>query len=148
MEPETEFDDELVQRVVRECEMSQTSEIANSCYAGHILNQLKQVPEGQEREFVKREIIKVLLASTLTQRLYFIVRSLLMNLIGGVLTIAVIWYLGSVNVIEVLLITTSIFIASLLISRLFDSSIFRVINRVARYLNRHGRLRRVTVTRF
>jgi hypothetical protein len=143
-----EFDDELVQRAIRECEESQTNEIANSCFAGLILSQLKQVSLGQELESTKREIIKVLLASTWTQRLYFIVRSMLMSLIGGVLTLAIIWYLGSIDVIEGFLIGTFIFIASLMISRLFDPAIFKAINKMVRYLSRHDRLRHIIVTNF
>lgn len=143
-----EFDDELVQRAVRECEESQTNEIANTCFAGLILSQIKQVPLGQELESTKREVVKILLASTWTQRLYFIVRSVLMSLIGGVLTLAIIWYLGSIDVFEGFLIGTIIFIASLMISRLFDPAIFKAINKMVRYLSRHDRLRHIIVTNF
>jgi hypothetical protein len=133
---------------MRECERDQTDEISESCYAGLIMNQFKLINPVEEREKMKLEVVKVLLASTWTQRLYFIIRSVLMTQIAAALTIIVIWNLGSINAIQSFLLGLAILPISLMISRLFDPLIYRVTRKIVKYLGEHNRLRVIILKNF
>jgi hypothetical protein len=64
------------------------------------------------------------------------------------LFLTVIWYLRSINFIQSLIIGTSIFVFSLAISRLFDSFIGKLVERILKFLGRHQRLKKFVLNYF
>jgi len=81
-------------------------------------------------------------------RLYFIVRSIILNTISGSLLLSVIWYMKSINFVESVTIGTCIFIFSLAFSRLFDSKIERLVGKILKVLNKHKELKRIILNYF
>ena len=83
----------------------------------------------------------VIAESMRTQRLYFVVRSVLMSLISALIYFLVVWYLGAINAVQAAFLGVFVFVASLVASRLFDKQIVIASKKIIRFLNRHERLR-------
>ena len=93
----------------------------------------------EEREQRKEAMLHILAASVRTQRLYFVVRSAIMSLISALITFTIVGILGSINVVEAVLIGIVLFVASLVISRLFDKQIVKLSQKIISILSRHKR---------
>jgi len=89
----------------------------------------------------KKAMIGILAASVRTQRLYFVVRSAIMSLISAAITFTIVGYLGSIGVIEAVFLGIFLFVASLVVSRLFDKQIVQVSKKIISILSRHKRAR-------
>ena len=88
--------DEITQRILLELESASSKDLSDAHYAKlmlhlsdihyakRVLQQIENVTPT-ESEIEKRAVIKVLLFSTWLHRLYFIIRSFLMGLIGAAL---------------------------------------------------------------
>ena len=139
------IEDELVKKTMEEIEMAYSGELCDPVAAKMILD---QVPAGDNCGCVKESMVRIMLAQTWTQRLYFDVRSALMGQISAVLTLAVIWHLGTINVVQGFILGTFVFIASLFLSRLFDRSIIKGTRKIISYLDEHKRAREFIVKRF
>ena len=83
----------------------------------------------------------VIAESVRTQRLYFVVRSVLMSLISALIYFFVVWYLGAINAVQAAFLGVFVFVALLVASRLFDKQIVTASKKIIRFLNRHERLR-------
>jgi ABC-type multidrug transport system fused ATPase/permease subunit len=83
----------------------------------------------------------VLAESVRTQRLYFVVRSVIMSLISALIYFVVVLYLGSIDAVQAAFLGVLVFILALLASRLFDKPIVIASKKIIRYLNKHERLR-------
>jgi hypothetical protein len=94
-----------------------------------------------ERKSVKKDVAKALLVSNPTQRIYFVVRSVMMTVLGALITLAVFWQLGTINVIEDFVLGLSLYVISLIVSRLFDKKIVNISKNVVAYLGEHPKLR-------
>ena len=94
-----------------------------------------------EREKQKKIIINVLEASVRTQRLYFVVRSAIMSLLSALIAFIIVGFIGEINVVQVFFLGIFLFVASLVISRLFDKQIIKVSKKIVSYLDRHNRTR-------
>jgi ABC-type transport system involved in cytochrome bd biosynthesis fused ATPase/permease subunit len=92
-----------------------------------------------EREMRKKAMISILAASVRTQRLYFVVRSAIMSLISAAITFTIVGYLGSIGVVEAVLLGIVLFVASLVVSRLFDRQIVKLSKKIVSVLSRHKR---------
>jgi hypothetical protein len=148
--------DEISQRILLELESANSKDLSDARYAKKILqlsdiNYAKKVLQqmqnvtkssgGTESEIEKRAVIKVLLFSTWLQRLYFIIRALLMGLIGAAVTYFVIWYLGSINVVGSIILGTFVFVFSLVVTRLFDAQITKATKKIVELLASHRTIR-------
>ena len=83
----------------------------------------------------------VLWNSVQTQRLYFVVRSVIMSLISALIYFTVVLYLGSIDAIQAALVGVFVFIVALVVSRLFDKQIVAGSKKIIRYLNKYERVR-------
>lgn len=118
------------------------SRLSDAKYTKQMLNEVESISvSGAECEIGKRAVIKALLFSTWLERLYFIIRSLLMGIIGFVLTISSVSLLGTVNAIQTIFIGMIVFTASLFITRLFDLHITRLTKKIVMVLSKRRRLR-------
>jgi hypothetical protein len=102
---------------------------------------LKQTNIQDERKSMKKDVIKVLSVSNLTQRIYFVVRSVMMTILGAVIALAVFWQLRTINVIEDFALSVSLYVISLIVSRLFESKIINISKNVVARLEGHPKLR-------
>jgi uncharacterized protein (UPF0335 family) len=153
--------DEIAQRILSEIEGAKSSNLSDTnCakkilrlsdihYAKKILHQIgtKHHIEA-ECEIEKRAVIKVLLFSTWLQRLYFIIRSFLMGLISAAITYLIIWYLGSINLVEGIIIGTFVFVFSLFVTRLFDTQITQATKKIVEIMASHKTVRDFIMSHF
>ena len=148
--------DEIAQRILLELESASSTDLsdvryarkimhlADIHYAKRVLLQIGSVTKqssGTESEIEKRAVIKVLLFSTWLQRLYFIIRSYIMGLIGSAVTFVFIWYVGSINAITGYLFGIVTFALSLAITRLFDVQLTKATKKVVEILASHRTVR-------
>jgi len=145
--------DEIAQRILLELESASSSDLSDARYAkmmlhlsdAHyakgVLQKIGGDKSGAENELEKRAVIKVLLFSTWLQRLYFIIRSFLMGLIGAAVTYLIVWYLGSINVVGSIIIGTFVFVFSLVVTRLFDTQITQGTKKLVELMASHRAIR-------
>src|ERR1700693_5260302 len=141
--------DEIAERIMLELETASSKKLSDAKYAKVILSladvnytrkvlkQLDSAQTGAERNIEKRAVIKVLLLSIWLQRLYFIIRSFIMGQVGLVLTFGVIAYYGSRNHATAAALGLLVFVASLIITRLFDSQILLATKKIVGALATH-----------
>ena len=153
--------DDIAQRILLELEGAKSTDLSDIRFAKKILhladvNYAKRVLQqigtkhgsGSESEIEKRGVIKVLLFSTWLQRLYFIIRSFLMGLIGAAVTYLVVWYLGSINVFGSIIMGTFVFVFSLVVTRLFDVQITKVTKKIVELMAGHKNIRDFIMNHF
>jgi hypothetical protein len=90
---------------------------------------------------VSAGLTDVLVASVRIQRLYFVIRSTIMGLMGALITFIVVWYLGMIGVAQAVFLGIFVFVVSLIASRLLDKQIVIVSKKIVSFLNKHRRLR-------
>jgi len=83
----------------------------------------------------------VLAESVQTQRLYFVVRSVLMSVISALIYFIVVLYLGAIDAVQAAFLGVFVFIAALVVSRLFDKQIVKASKKIISFLSKHRRLR-------
>jgi hypothetical protein len=136
LETGVSFDDELIRAMHEELKRALADENGYAAGAGG---------EGATAEATrikrKEAMLSILAASVRTQRLYFVVRATLMSLLGALITFLTVAYLGSIGVVQAVLLGMLIFVASLIVSRLFDRQIVTVSKRIISALSKHKRAR-------
>jgi ABC-type multidrug transport system fused ATPase/permease subunit len=140
--PEIDEDtkDELIQAMQEELDRAVTKELYyDTIHAEANPNQRSNPNADHER--IKNTVMAVLIASVQTQRLYFVIRSVIMGLISALITFMVVWFLGTVQVAQVILLGLFVFIIALVVSRLFDKQIVKASKKIITILNKHKRLR-------
>jgi len=155
--------DEIAQRVLLELESATSKDLSDARYAKKmlrlsdvryakkVLQQIGSVSKhssGTESEIEKRAVIKVLLFSTWVQRLYFIIRSFIMGEIGAVATFLFIWYIGSIDAIEMAVFGIFVFAFTLVITRLFDTQITKATKKIVEIMTGHRTIRDFIMNHF
>jgi hypothetical protein len=150
LKPEISIDDGLVENVLRELE----DELAEKVYSKDIVDCacastiINRVSVKEEKEKIKKDIAKAFVVSSWTQRIYFVVRSVIMTILGAIITLAVFWRLGTINLIEDFLLGISTYVICLALTRPFDTKIVNISKNVLRYLGGHTKLRDFIVRNF
>jgi len=108
----------------------------------------EQTTIEEERESIKKEFRKAISVSNQMQRLYFVVRSLMMSILGALITFVIVWQLGTINVIGDFVLGISTYAVCLLLSRLFDERIVNISRKIILYLEGHTKLRNFIVRTF
>jgi len=135
-----ETKDELIQAMQEELDRAVTKELNyDTTHAATDPNQRSN--QNADHERIKNTLMAVLLASVETQRLYFVIRSVIMGLISALITFMVVWFLGTVQVAQVILLGLFVFIVALVVSRLFDKQIVKASKKIITLLNKHEKLR-------
>jgi hypothetical protein len=152
--------DEMAQKIMSKIEQSSSKELAESNemieilhltnvhHAKTLLQHMDEAPSRLERDIGKKAVIKALLVSTWLQRLYFIIRSFIMGVLGAGVTFLFIWYFGSINVRLQVVLGTFTFVFSLTVSRLLDVQIVKATKEVVAFLGNHKRLRDFILSHF
>jgi hypothetical protein len=143
-EPKPDIDDETVKLTRKAVEENDSKTQIDPPLTNMILEQI----EGTDGEKRKEAVIRALLTFTWTQRLYFIIRSALMGIMGAGVTAAIVYLVGKVDAIQVAVIGVISFIATLIITRAFDAQITRSSKRIVLMLSHHRRLRAAILSHF
>ena len=158
-----DLDDEIEtisKKIIEEVESASSLEITDATFAKKILQlsdlrhtkkllqEIEHASEGKVCRIEKQAVIQALLLSTWLQRLYFIIRSFFMTLLGAIIAFAYVMYFGKLDIYLLALMGIIIFIATLMITRLFDASIFRVTKRVVQWLGKYETLRDFIINHF
>ena len=96
---------------------------------------------------VPNTIMGVLAGSVRIQRLYFVIRSVIMGLISALIYFLVVWFLGKIDAGQAAILGIFVFVISLVVSRLFDERIVSVSHRIVGFLSKHKRLRTFVLKR-
>jgi len=152
--------DAMAQEIMSKIEHASSKELAESDemikilhltdvhHARTLLQHMDEAPTRSERDIGKKAIIKALLQSTWQQRLYFIIRSFIMGIIGSVVTFSFVLYFGSINFRLQVILGSFTFVFSLAMSRLLDIQIVRVTKQVVDFLGHHKSLRDFVLNHF
>ena len=142
-DPRLDIDDETVKQTRKAVEENAKTQL-DPPLTNMILEQIAGT-DGEER---KEAVIRSLLIFTWTQRLYFIIRSALMGIMGAGMTAAIVLLVDKVDAIQVAVIGVISFIATLAITRTFDSQMTRSSKRIVLMLSHHRRLRAAILGHF
>ena len=154
--------EEIAQRILLELESASSNDLSkvryakmmlhlsDIHYAKRVLQQIGSVKRSSETEsdIEKRAVIKVLLFSTWLQRLHFIIRSILMGVIGAVITFLFVGYVGLIDAIGMFVLGMFVFVCSLVITRLFDLQITQATKKIIELLASHRAVRNFIMNHF
>ena len=140
LETDVDTKDELIHAMQEELDRAVTKEL-NYDTTHATANPKQESNANGDHERIKNTVMAVLIASVQTQRLYFVIRSVIMGLISALITFIVVWFLGTVQVAQVILLGLFVFIIALVVSRLFDKQIVKASKKIITILNKHKRLR-------
>lgn len=152
--------EEIAQRIMRELETAGSRDLSDAHYAktilqlsdlhytNRILQEIESVSSGAECVIEKRAVVKALLLSIWLQRLYFIIRSFLMGLISTVVTFVFVLYFGTIDVTLAIIMGMIVFVAALVITRLFDAQIIKVTKSIVERLGSHRTVRDFIMNHF
>jgi VIT1/CCC1 family predicted Fe2+/Mn2+ transporter len=151
---------EISQRILLELETASSKDLSEAKYAKKILQlsdldytknlfrEIESVPSGPERVIEKRAVIQALLLSTWLQRLYFIIRSALMSVLGAFVTFLYVLFFGEIGVVLAVIMGVLIFIVGLIVTRLFDTQIVKATKYIVRRLGQHKKIREFVMNHF
>ena len=131
--PETGLDEDYLIRVMRkDLDMILSEELGDA---------------GTKFVEAREAMMTVLVDSVQTQRLYFVVRSVLMSLISAMIYFIVVLYFGTIDAVQAAFLGVFVFIVALIVSRLFDKQIVRASKKIIQYLNKYKRIRTFVLKR-
>jgi hypothetical protein len=152
--------DEVAQKIMSTIEHTSSKELAESDemikilhltnvhHAKTLLQHMDEAPTRPERDIGKKGVIKALLVSTWQQRLYFIIRSFIMGILGSLVTFSFVLYFGSINFRLQIVLGTFTFVFSLAVSRLLDVQIVKATKKIVAFLGNHESLRNLVLNHF
>jgi cytochrome c biogenesis protein CcdA len=82
------------------------------------------------------------------QKLYFIIRTAIMSVLGAVITFFYISFFGKIGVFLGILLGVIIFIIGLIVTRLFDAQITKLTKYIVRRLGNHKKIRDFIINHF
>jgi hypothetical protein len=141
---ETDVDDKdgLVLALREELERALNKELGDAAYTGE-----GKTNANLQFERMPKTIMGVLVGSVRIQRLYFVIRSVIMGLISALMYFLVVWFLGKIDAGQAALLGIFVFVTSLVVSRLFDGQIVRASKKITSFLSKHKRLRAFVLKR-
>jgi hypothetical protein len=153
-------EDVIAQQIISKIEHASSKELAESDEiikilhltnvhnAKTLLEHMDEARTSSERNVGKIAVIKALLLSTWHQRLYFIIRSVIMSILGASVTFLFLLVFGSINVRVQFVLGVCTFVFSLAVSRLFDVQIVKATKMIVAFLGNHRRLRDFVLNHF
>lgn len=150
MEPEIRVEDGVVENILKELEDGLVEKVYSrdmiDCACANTV--LNQMDSKEEKASIRKDIVKAFVVSSWAQRIYFVVRSLIMTIFGAIVTLLVFWRLGKIDIVDDFILGISLYLVSLVLSRLFDKNIVDMSKNVLRYLEGHDKLRDLIVRNF
>ena len=151
---------DISQRIMEELETASSKDLSDARYVKKILQlsdlhhtkrllqEIEDVSPGAECVIEKKAVIKALLLSTWLQRLYFIIRTAIMSLLGAAVTFLYVSFFGQIGVMLAIGMGVIIFIVGLIVTRLFDAQIVEVTKYIVRLLGNHKKIREFIMNHF
>ena len=152
--------DEIAQKIISEIEKTKSKELTESDEmikilhlttvhnARILLEHAGEAPTNRERDIGKRAVVEALLVSAWHTRLYFIIRSFIMGLLGAMLTLIFVLIFHSITLALEIPLGIFSFVFSLAVSRLLDVQIVRATKMIVAYLAGHKSLRDFILNHF
>jgi hypothetical protein len=152
--------DQIAQKIMTQIEHTKSKDLAESDeeirilhltnvhHAKKLLEHADEAPTKRERDIGRKAVVKALLVSTWHTRLYFIIRSFIMGIIGSLITLAFVLIFHSITLTLEIPLGIFSFVFSLAISRLLDVPIVRATKAVVDYLASHEGLRNFILSYF
>jgi hypothetical protein len=152
--------DSLTQKIMNEVESKSSIELAgsdemikilhltNMDNAKTLLQHVNETPNDAERDLGKKALVEALLQSVWHQRLYFIIRSVLMGLLGASVTLVYLLIFHSLNLILEIPLGIFSFVFTLSVSRLFDVQIVKATRAIVDALAKHKRVMDFVLSHF
>ena len=152
--------DVLTQKIMNEIESKSSKDLAGSDEIIKILNltnmrnakalfqHVNEAPTDAERNVGKKALAEALLQSVWHQRLYFIVRSVIMGILGASLTLVYLLIFHSINIILEIPLGIFSFIFILAVSRPFDVQIVKATRIIVDFLACNQRLMDFVLSQF
>ena len=144
----TEIENKSAKELTDSDEMIKILHLTDMHHAKTLLQHMNEAPTKKERDAGKKAVIKALLLSMWHQRLYFIVRSLIMGIIGALLTLVFVLTFGSLNLALEIPLGIFSFIFTLAASRLLDVQIVKATRIIVDFLADHESLRNFVLSHF
>jgi len=152
--------DEMAQKIMTEIENTKSKDLAESdemikilhlTYVPHakkLLQYADEAPTKKERDIGRKAVVKALLVSTWHTRLYFIIRSFIMGILGASITFVFVLIFHSITLAIEIPLGIFSFVFSLAVSRLLDVQIVRATKLIVDYLANHETLRNFILGHF
>jgi len=152
--------DEIAQKIVSEVEQTKSKDLAessemikilhltNTRHAKMLLDRAGEAPTERERDVGKKAVVEALLVSTWHTRLYFIIRSFIMGLMGAAITLVFVLIFHSITLALEIPLGIFSFVFSLAASRLLDVQIVRATRIIVDYLASHRKSRNFILNHF
>jgi hypothetical protein len=146
--------DKIAEKIIAEIEHIQPKELVKSKQMIKTLHlttpsTVKELMEhAEERNESKKAVAKILLYSAWNSRLYFIIRSAIMGLLGALFIFIFVLIFHSITLTLAIPEGIFSFIFSLAISRLLDVQIVRATRIIVDYLSTHKTLRTFVLNHF
>jgi len=150
----------ISEKIISEIETASNKNISDATYAKKILQlsdlqhtikifqELEHASPGSVCMIEKRAVIKALLLSTWLQRLYFIIRSALMAIIGGIILFFFISLMGKIDAFVGIILNIFLFVLMLAVTRLFDIPITNTTKKIVQMLGKHKKIRDFIMNHF
>jgi len=152
--------DQIAQKIMTQIEHTKSKDLAESDeeikilhltnvhHAKKLLEHADEAPTKRERDIGRKAVVKALLVSTWHTRLYFIIRSFIMGIIGSLITLTFVLIFHSITLTLEIPLGIFSFVFSLAISRLLDVPIVKATKAVVNYLANHEGLRNFILSYF
>jgi len=152
--------DEMAQKIMTEIEGKSSKELeesdemikilhlTNVRHAKTLLQHMDEAPTKAERDVGKQAVIEAMLLSTWHQRLYFIIRSFIMGILGALLTFTFVLIFGSLTLLLEIPLGMFSFVFTLAVSRLLDVQIVKATKMIVSFLGNHVSIRDFILSHF
>ena len=137
----TEIENKRSRQLAESDEMIKILHLTNMRHAKTLVQHVDEAPTETERNVGKQALARALLLSVWHQRLYFIVRSFIMGLLGALLTLVFVLIFGSLNLVLEIPLGIFSFIFTQATSRLLDVQIVKASRIIVDFLANHKSLR-------
>jgi hypothetical protein len=136
-----EIENKSSKQLTESDEMIKILHLTNMHHAKTLLEHADEARTGTERNAGKQAVIQALLLSMWHQRLYFIVRSFIMGILGASLTLIFVLIFGSIKLTLEIPLGIFSFVFTLATSRLLDVQIVKATRIIVDFLANHKSLR-------
>jgi membrane glycosyltransferase len=148
MNIETNHEGQLVENVLEGLEHKSSERIFSKDNPDEASVKLTRTTIEEKQESIRKEFEEEVSVSAQTQRLYFVIRSTMMSVLGALTTFIIVWYLGTINVMEDFVLGISTYTVCLALSRMFDERIANISRKIVLFLGGHTKLRDFIVKNF
>jgi hypothetical protein len=142
------INDELILSVIEELDRKIRAQVYEDLKVSESSGDKERTKADLECERRKTVALEVLISSVQIQRLYFVVRSVILGLFSAILTLGTIAVLGTIDLIQAIILGVFVFTFSLVASRLLDKQIVKVSRKIVSILSKRKRIRDFVLKNF